>query len=981
MPLIVRKGNPAIGEQNGLPTWNGQPWPGGGEGGGDMYRLTYDANNNAKVDVAELADAVEWVDVLHKPAVFPVVQHTHPIIHVTNLELELNDKANVLHTHDILSINNLEENLTNKSNKDHTHALLHDHTNKSALDLITKNTQNALLWNNNLLPDGDMKKSIYDTDNDGVVDKAKTLHGLLASLTELNQLVGATDNIQAQINALSNVTRFLGTVQQVADLATEYPTPQAKDMVIVLVDLNHNSDTSIYIHNGTDWVYSGTFESEVRNFSSNPLNLASEVTGILDESNISNTLIRRTELTSSMPNIDDAVTKKHDHTNKEDIDKIGTGVDDKPTWEGSAWPVASAVTWEDIENKPIASVGNIDDAVNKKHALAHTVNMVTGLSNALDSKANLAHTHTIANVVDLSSTLASKASTSHTHTELHVHTNSTVLGSLSDLEGVLQYKGSPIQGGGSGSISWNDILNKPVASVTDIDSVVTDYNAGLFTGGGTGGASNWSELDGKPTSSPQDIDSAVSSIAGISSSLLLKSNILHTHTELHTHSNKAKLDAYTFTQANITDIENKKHTHSNSEALNSITTNLQGDMLWNGSTLDGDMKKAVYDTDNDGIIDKAKTLDGLNASLTELNYLVGTTSNLQAQLNALSNVTNYSGTVDTFVDISTTFTDPSPADMVIVLADETNLDKTTIYVYDGTAWVYSGEFKSEVRDFSSNALNLASETTGVLPETKSAPELVRRTEFNTPIADINSATSLRHNHTNKVLLDTYSATNADITDAVSKKHEHENIVMLNKIDMNDNEEPLWNGARWPAGDISYYISSNDLPVIGEINTLYAIYSDETHGSLSSIYVWNGSNYSLIGGNNVIIEKTQGQLASMFMLQATRLNVTTGDSGESISSINPKTLELSIAPTDEFKIPKIEVLKFVSGQENITTSLFTFDNADADDFEENENIIFDGVMKIKTQFEIPYVDEVVEETYKICSVTVDKTKFKEIISIV
>ena len=932
-----------------------------------------------------MADAVEWVNVLHKPAVFPVVQHTHPIIHVTNLELELNDKANVLHTHDILSINNLEENLTNKSNKDHTHALLHDHTNKLALDLITKNAQNALLWNGNLLPDGDMKKSTYDTDNDGVVDKAKTLHGLLASLTELNQLVGATDNIQAQINALSNVTRFLGTVQQFTDLAIEYPTPESKDMVIVLSDSTHDLDTSIYIHNGTDWVYSGTFESEVRNFSSNPLNLASEVTGILDESNISNTLIRRTELMSSMPNIDDAVTKKHDHTNKEDIDKIGTGVDDKPTWNGSAWPVASAITWADIENKPTSSVANIDDAVSKKHDLIHSVSMITGLSGALNNKANLIHTHTIDNIINLSSILASKSSTSHTHTELHVHTNTTVLNALSDLGGVLQYNGSPIQGGGSGgSVTWNNILNKPTASVADIDSVVTDYNAGLFTG-----ASSWNELAGKPSSSPADIDAAVSAkhtshtiedITSLSTALSLKSNISHTHAELHTHSNKAKLDAYTFTQANITDIENKKHTHSNLEALNSITTNLQGDMLWNGSTLDGDMKKAVYDTDNDGIIDKAKTLDGLNASLTELNYLVGTTSNLQAQLNALSNVTNYSGTVDTFADIATTFTDPSPADMVIVLADETNLDKTTIYVYDGTAWVYSGEFKSEVRDFSSNALNLASETTGVLPETKSAPELVRRTEFNTPIADINSATSLRHNHANKVLLDTYSATNADITDAVSKKHEHENVIVLNKLDMNENEEPLWNGARWPAGDISYYLSSEDLPVTGEVNTLYAVYSDETHGQLSSIYIWNGSTYALIGGNNVIIEKSPDQLASMFMLQATRLNVTTGDSGESISPSNPRTLELSIAPTDEFKIPKIEVLKFVSGQENITTSLFEFDNADATDFEANENIVFDGVMKIKTEFEFPYTDEVVEEDYKICSVTIDTTKFKEIISL-
>lgn len=47
---------------------------------------------------------------------------------------------------------------------------------------------------------GDMQKSVYDTDDDGVVDSAETISGLTASITQLNYLNTATSNIQTQLN-------------------------------------------------------------------------------------------------------------------------------------------------------------------------------------------------------------------------------------------------------------------------------------------------------------------------------------------------------------------------------------------------------------------------------------------------------------------------------------------------------------------------------------------------------------------------------------------------------------------------------------------------------------------------------------------------------------------------------------------------------------------------------------------------------------
>lgn len=39
-----------IGESGGLPTWAGGSWPGGGSGGGDMYKSVYDKTGDGKID-------------------------------------------------------------------------------------------------------------------------------------------------------------------------------------------------------------------------------------------------------------------------------------------------------------------------------------------------------------------------------------------------------------------------------------------------------------------------------------------------------------------------------------------------------------------------------------------------------------------------------------------------------------------------------------------------------------------------------------------------------------------------------------------------------------------------------------------------------------------------------------------------------------------------------------------------------------------
>lgn len=55
-----------------------------GDGTGDMLKTVYDNNNNGKVDIAEVAEAVPWTGVTSKPATFPPQAHSHTALEIVN---------------------------------------------------------------------------------------------------------------------------------------------------------------------------------------------------------------------------------------------------------------------------------------------------------------------------------------------------------------------------------------------------------------------------------------------------------------------------------------------------------------------------------------------------------------------------------------------------------------------------------------------------------------------------------------------------------------------------------------------------------------------------------------------------------------------------------------------------------------------------------------------------------------------------------
>lgn len=94
------------------------------------------------------------------------------------------------------------------------------------------------------------------------------------------------------------------------------------------------------------------------------------------------------------------------------------------------------------------------------------------------------------------------------------------------------------------------------------------------------------------------------------------------------HTNDTTLHITSTERTNWNDANSKKHSHSNKAILDATTASF---------TTAEKQKLASLTV---GSTNTANTLSGLTATVTELNYMDGVTSNVQAQINALQNAIN-----------------------------------------------------------------------------------------------------------------------------------------------------------------------------------------------------------------------------------------------------------------------------------------------------------------------------------------------------
>ena len=126
--------------------------------------------------------------------------------------------------------------------------------------------------------------------NDNGVLKVKKLDGQEVTITEINYLKGLTMNVMDLVNAFSNggvkvLNTPLNTASELDTMDRTSFIDGISYIVYVLADETHAGAKTTYLVDKTNTTFFGNADSQ-RNFTTNPIDLANEVTGKLGTSNI-----------------------------------------------------------------------------------------------------------------------------------------------------------------------------------------------------------------------------------------------------------------------------------------------------------------------------------------------------------------------------------------------------------------------------------------------------------------------------------------------------------------------------------------------------------------------------------------------------------------------------------------------------------------------------------------------------------------------
>lgn len=184
--------------------------------------------------------------------------------------------------------------------------------------------------------------------------KVRSIEGLEIGVVDINDwLAGTSGNIQTQIDgindslvALTSGMRYVGKQETYADLMA-ITNKENGDLAVVLADENRTGGRSMYVY--TDkfgmWEFIGefTFTDEFLALSDTPSSYSGadgKVVKVAGERLVFGD-VKYGELadkpSSTITEIDDAVTKKHAHSNKENLDEISENTDGVLTYKGEEY--------------------------------------------------------------------------------------------------------------------------------------------------------------------------------------------------------------------------------------------------------------------------------------------------------------------------------------------------------------------------------------------------------------------------------------------------------------------------------------------------------------------------------------------------------------------------------------------------------------------------------------------------------------------
>jgi len=273
----------------------------------------YITNQSGEGGGGDFDGTVDWENITNKPTTFPSAEHDHDDRYNTKEDVQ-----------DIIDFTR------NQMKAEQGKVMAHAGDEPAYLDSKVDNVT-AVVEGNEL--------------------KVKSIDGLTIGVASINSwLSGTEDNIQTQIDsindslvALSSGMRYMGKFETYAELQA-ITTMEGGDLAVVLADETRGSGRSMYVYRDDvgawDFIGEFTFTDEFLALQDTPDSYADadgkvvKVAGerlVFDDVDYAN-LVNKPS--STITQIDDAVAKRHEHSNADSLAKLGVNSDGELTING-----------------------------------------------------------------------------------------------------------------------------------------------------------------------------------------------------------------------------------------------------------------------------------------------------------------------------------------------------------------------------------------------------------------------------------------------------------------------------------------------------------------------------------------------------------------------------------------------------------------------------------------------------------------------
>lgn len=166
-----------------------------------------------------------------------------------------------------------------------------------------------------------------------------------------------------------------------------------------------------------------------------------------------------------------------------------------------------------------------------------------------------------------------------------------------------------------------------------------------------------------------------------------------------------------------------------------------------------------------------------------------------------------------------------------------------------------------------------------------------------------------------------NSTPLTIDNAVTVAHNHQNKIVLDKIGQSAKGNFMYDGVE--IGVKAIFIDhEQELPEVGEEDTLYVVYEDSRVRNYPSISVWRENAYQILGRGT---QDAAPVVGDMSILQAEYFSVVAGSS-----------FKISVTPNQYFCFMPLEILREIEGAKGQTRIMTDF--TDASKFKYNEMLI-------------------------------------------